>query len=209
MHICLKCGRAAQSVDEITEGCTCGSKVFVFKREAKPIKANPPATPPAKENHPAEDKIQIAENAKKPAEGMQKSPEEAPSEDKPASPLKHPENPVSKDSLSPASNIYPPLAAKDEPKKAPSSVASAILSEEPIDDEPGYDYSEVWLSKGAKISAAEPGSQVENIKQVRSGVFEVDLLGVKSGPLVVKDEDGVYYVRLPFSQPQLSDDGKL
>jgi len=208
MHICLKCGRAAESVDEITEGCTCGSKVFVFKREAKPVKANPPATPPAKEDYFADDKIQTS---KKPEGANTQKPNK---ESLFRGALQPTSNPQEKISGAPtrgngAQNIYPPLSTNGEPKPAPSSVASAILSEDAADDEPGYDYSEVWLSKGAKISAAEPGSQVENIKQVRSGVFEVDLLGVKSGPLVVKDEDGVYYVRLPFSQPHLSDEGKL
>ena len=33
MHKCVRCGRAAASLQEINDGCQCGSKVFVFDKE--------------------------------------------------------------------------------------------------------------------------------------------------------------------------------
>lgn len=41
---------------------------------------------------------------------------------------------------------------------------------------------------------------VENIKIVTEGVFAVDLNALSKNPVVLKDEEGIYYVRLPFDQ---------
>jgi len=41
---------------------------------------------------------------------------------------------------------------------------------------------------------------VENIKIVSEGVFFVDVNALSKNPVVLKDEEGVYYVRLPLSQ---------
>lgn len=141
MHICLKCARVAKTVDEIENGCPCGSKVFVYKRDEPECKRLEPIKP-------------IQNGA--------------------------------------------PKCEKNGCAKHDS------------DDEPGHEYSEVWLSKGAKISdiaeeedcedSGEP--KIENIRQIKRGIFEVDLLGLKKGPLVVRDQEGVYYVRLPFEHTQ-------
>ncbi|MFH1306717.1 MAG: Zn-ribbon containing protein [Candidatus Micrarchaeota archaeon] len=162
MHICLKCGRVAKTVEEIEEGCTCGSKVFVFKRDESQQKLKP---------------LKRAETKPSPAEAKSFSKK--------------------------SSSIYPPLSKEKKEPPSPSGVASSIVSDD--GEEPGHDYSEVWLSKGAKISASPetPGSNIENIRQIKKGIFEVDLLGINSGPLVIRDSDGIYYVRLPFTQPEL------
>jgi predicted nucleic acid-binding Zn-ribbon protein len=108
----------------------------------------------------------------------------------------------------PQQNIYPPLSTKggSEEKKPKPTVASSVVNEEE-DDGPGHEYNEVWLSKGAQISTvgSKEGFEIENIRQVKRGIFEVDLLGIDEGPLVIKDEEGIYYVRLPFAQPELWD----
>ncbi|MFA5108866.1 MAG: Zn-ribbon containing protein [Candidatus Micrarchaeia archaeon] len=182
MHICLKCGRSAKSVEEIEEGCTCGSKVFVFKRdEVGPTHLKPLTCPNAQERNFA------PEPSESDFSNEEKIGEVA-------------------DELPPEKNES--ASCENDDSFAPSGVASAILSDEPLDDEPGHDYCEVWLSKGAKISKIRAEGEsveqaIENIRQVRRGIFEVDLLGLKEGPLVVRDQEGVYYVRLPFAHPEL------
>lgn len=137
MHICLKCARVAKTVDEIENGCPCGSKVFVYKRDDMDSKKLEP--------------IKSAQNDER---------------------------------------------AHDCKK---------IVEPEQSDEEPGHEYCEVWLSKGAQVEklvsdADSKEPKIENIRQIRHGVFEVDLLGLKNGPLVIRDREGVYYVRLPFEQ---------
>ena len=34
MHTCVRCGKQAGSIEEIHNGCPCGSKVFVFNKDA-------------------------------------------------------------------------------------------------------------------------------------------------------------------------------
>lgn len=46
---------------------------------------------------------------------------------------------------------------------------------------------------------------VENIKIVSEGVFFVDVNALSKNPVVLKDEEGVYYVRLPLSQNVLDE----
>lgn len=46
---------------------------------------------------------------------------------------------------------------------------------------------------------------VENIKIVSEGVFFVDVNALSKNPVVLKDEEGVYYVRLPLSQSAIDE----
>ncbi|GEM_PF-3339786 len=41
---------------------------------------------------------------------------------------------------------------------------------------------------------------VENIKVLTEGVFLVDINSLSKNPVVLKDEEGIYYVKLPFEQ---------
>jgi len=38
--------------------------------------------------------------------------------------------------------------------------------------------------------------EVENVRVLNKGVFELDINSLVKNPLVVRDEDGVYYIRL-------------
>ncbi len=49
---------------------------------------------------------------------------------------------------------------------------------------------------------------VENIKIVSEGVFFVDVNALSKNPVVLKDEEGVYYVRLPLSGPDFEEGRK-
>src|SRR3989338_5790294 len=98
MHNCVRCGRAAASLEEINNGCPCGSKVFVFNKESVENKEG----------------------------GSGKAPD--------------------------------------------SYFARTTFTSE----------------------------DVENIKILREGVFLVDIKALSNNPVVLKDEEGVYYVKLPF-----------
>ena len=41
---------------------------------------------------------------------------------------------------------------------------------------------------------------VENIKVLTEGVFLIDVRSLSRDPMVLKDQEGVYYVKLPFCQ---------
>jgi predicted nucleic acid-binding Zn-ribbon protein len=41
---------------------------------------------------------------------------------------------------------------------------------------------------------------VENIKVLSQGVFVLDVNALSRDPMVLKDEDGIYYVKIPFEQ---------
>ena len=61
------------------------------------------------------------------------------------------------------------------------------------------------LAPGAKPTAGISRNgkpivlEVENIKMLEKGVFEIDLNSLMKDPLVLKDANGVYYVKLPIS----------
>lgn len=120
MHKCVRCGRLAQSLEEINQGCDCGSKVFVFNKSS--------------------------------AEAVQ---EEAVQQGMPQSPA-----PVQ-------------LAEKKEESdgKAPHSYFARM---------------------------AFTTEDVENIKILTEGVFMVDVNALSKNPVVLKDEEGVYYVKIPL-----------
>ena len=142
MHNCVRCGRAAASLEEIDNGCPCGSKVFVFNKESveeKAAEGPPPKT--------AQGPLQVPQ--------AQEQPQQIMGEEK-----------------SKAAPIKESAAEKAESSgKAPESyfARTTFTSED-----------------------------VENIKIIKEGVFLVDIKALSENPVVLKDEEGVYYVKLPF-----------
>lgn len=114
MHKCARCGREAGSLEEINNGCACGSKIFIFNKGSSEENV---------QEH-LEGEIVFPEKQGEPAEG----------------------------------------------KPPKSSFARAAFSSE----------------------------DVENIKIVSEGVFFVNLNGLSKNPVVLKDENGIYYVKLPL-----------
>jgi len=49
---------------------------------------------------------------------------------------------------------------------------------------------------------------LEHIKQISTGIFEINLLNLKDDPLVIKDQNDIYYIRLPFFNKYLEDSFK-
>lgn len=128
MHNCARCGKEVSSIEEVHNGCECGSKIFVFKRE--------------------EGQAVVEESRESPGSGK-----EAP--------------------------------GVGEAGKAASSKESGASGKAP----------ESYFARTTFTS-----EDVENVKIVSEGVFLLDVNAISKSPLVLKDEEGVYYVRLPFEQ---------
>ena len=242
MHRCLKCGRSVASVNEIQEGCPCGSKVFVFHRlpiqgeEMAPLSTphitlipaigddavraksggsgSPAASPPPSSPVPA-----IFSSGGASANPAPKSSGPSPSQlSSPSSQLSSPPSPASSPISSPPSQASSPSKIQNLAAVNPPAVASSIISS---DAEEGADtdapYSEVWLTKGGRIEPLESGAvpitsaqdismtlppappDVANVRQLKRGVYEIDVGRLQGEPLVVQDSEGIYYVRLPFA----------
>jgi predicted nucleic acid-binding Zn-ribbon protein len=127
MHKCVRCGRAATSLQEINNGCPCGSKVFVFNREA------------------------VAQVG---------------------------------------------IAGEPEGIKNDESSLQVEVSQEKSGGNPEKVSGNAPESYFARMAFTD--EDVENIKVVTEGVFSIDLLALSKNPVVLKDEEGVYYVRIPF-----------
>ncbi len=244
MHQCLKCGRTISTLAEIENGCSCGSKVFVFSRHGSASPLHPAAAsstsasngagmPARGASAPSAAPAPFAAPARKskmtlmsfpapkaepvppaPAQAEKAAPVQPPAENAQAAPPAA-ENVQSFENLSPSS-AQPPAekvrpappkfengqaAQKLSPSSAPALAHSPIVASAPISDEEETELldepaSEVWLAKGGQVTAI---SGVENVRQLKRGVYEVDVRGLSSAPLVVRDAEGVYYVRLPFA----------
>ncbi|MEM4137693.1 MAG: Zn-ribbon containing protein [Candidatus Anstonellaceae archaeon] len=130
MHICLKCKRIIRDIREIESGCTCGSKIFIYKNDGR-------------------EKIQESGGI------------------------------------------------VDENKEDLTQLQLKKINESKISSTKNEELNSIVLSKDVKIVVFGEG-EVENIRQVQKGVFEVNLFSLQNDPVVIKDENEVYYVRLPF-----------
>lgn len=196
MHKCLKCGRKILDIAEIADGCGCGSKVFVFiKGEDAPSMAHG--------SHIAVIDFKAQKGGKKetdaPNQEAPANPEIALANDEFAGPGAFAAKRA--DGAEAASN---PIVASDISSGKPDATpAGNILQEEALSESLPHD--EVWLAKGGSVKSISTGG-IENIRQVAKGVFELDVGALGAGPLVIRDENGIYYVRLPFSQGTQSED---
>lgn len=154
MHNCVRCGRAAASLEEINNGCPCGSKVFVFNKEAvEKENGAKDAAPPWVQTPPEEKK---AEAVKAPV-------------------------PLAKEESA--------TASPEKPVDAPPAAETAAHNKEGGNGKAPESY----FARTTFTS-----EDVENIKILREGVFLVDIKALSNNPVVLKDEEGVYYVKLPF-----------
>ncbi|VVC01654.1 Zn-ribbon containing protein [uncultured archaeon] len=164
MHNCVRCGRAAASLEEINNGCPCGSKVFVFNREAVEGERKQDEAP----SGPASPQQQAAVQPSAPAQ------QAAPAGEGEA-----------------VSSLQKPAASEKD--SLLFSVKKAAPSSQGEKDDADGKAPESYFARATFTS-----EDVENIKIVREGVFLVDLKALYSNPVVLKDEEGVYYVKLPF-----------
>lgn len=121
MHKCVRCGKIANTIEEINAGCPCGAKVFIFTR--------------------------VSDDGRPADAGM-------------------------------------PGGAKKED-------ASSI---KPMDT--------------YQASATFSSEDVENVKVLSEGVFLLDVNTLSKNPMVLKDEEGIYYVKLPYESTIKEQNGK-
>ncbi len=177
MHKCVRCGRAAASLQEINDGCPCGSKVFVFNREA--VEASI-AGEEVRESVAQPVQIEKQEGGADGAarsDGSTAKPENIGA--KPASPENGGAGKA--ESALPSARLEGNGSGKSEGGKAPDSYFARM---------------------------AFTDEDVENIKVVTEGVFSIDLNALSRDPVVLKDEEGVYYVRIPFEEGGKRNSGK-
>ncbi|MCL6089048.1 MAG: hypothetical protein M1530_02685, partial [Candidatus Marsarchaeota archaeon] len=193
MHRCLKCGRTVASVNEIAEGCACGSKVFVFSRlegEAGGSgsisllpQLNGKEMPNANNGHPLPASGHpLAENGRP---DSAKTGEESPAPHADAPMPSAPIPPAPNSSMPSSAPIQPAPDAPSPPASAPasdssqlplaaspsssrlspssSSVASAVISQDDEPSDPTQPYSEVWLSKGGCVQALEQPAPIQSV----------------------------------------------
>lgn len=145
MHKCVRCGRAAASLQEINAGCPCGSKVFVFNKDVVGAIAEGSIAGEA-----------VAQTISKPEE-------------------------------------LPSGAVHDGNGKLSDAELAARQSEATSQQD-----GKMPESYHARMSFST--EDVENIKVLTEGVFALELRSLYHDPVVLKDEEGIYYVKIPFEQ---------
>ena len=174
MHKCLKCGRPVANVDEITEGCPCGSKVFIFHRlpsageetvpEPNAVVLTPNRAVP--DDGIAAIDIASATGENRP-EAITSPPAGGKSEPAPSS---SPYNPFGaepdsqtkptklQEDLSNITSTFPP-SGENSAKASPAAVASSFIDSETEEEiEPDDGYSQVWMTKGGRIEPLPAGN---------------------------------------------------
>ncbi len=145
MHKCVRCDRTATTIEEIHDGCPCGSKAFVFIRDSDPLSTD----------------AQSGGSGEKKAEAN-------------------------------VSVLTPP---QQDGNAAPAG-SSGQAQPEKMNE--GATNGKAPSSYFARMTFTT--EDVENIKIVTEGVFAVDVNALSKNPVVLKDEEGIYYVKLPFEQ---------
>lgn len=164
MHKCVRCGRAAASLQEINKGCPCGSKVFVFNKGA------------------------VSAGSIAGEETSEKGVATLPGTKAIASPVG-------------AGDIVLPLEAK-------GAAGEASAQTEKKDEQLKNSKEDGKAPESNFARMAFTHEDVENIKVVTQGVFSIDLNALSKNPVVLKDEEGVYYVRIPFEYREKDGNGK-
>jgi len=198
MHQCLKCGRIITDVAQIQEGCECGSQVFVFIKSESHVKKRE-----TKSTMSLMDFEKGKDESEKGKDGATQAAHAETAHESHAEPRVQSSPQIQSTVPHAESLISSPLAKDDEKKPIrPDSVASSAQGD--FEEEK---WDEIWLAKGGAISAPD-AFDLENIRQVKKGVYEVDVTALaEEDPLVIKDELGVYYVRLPFAEIKYSGAG--
>jgi len=173
MHKCSKCGRAASSLEEIDAGCPCGSKVFVFDRQLANVVA---ASGGAEGNGGGNGAM---------AAGATSEGNSGAGEAGNASWAGTPGN-----------------GGNGNPAAANAGAASTFAVPETArgnaqETQEGQD-GKVPESYFARTSFTN--DDIENIKVLTQGVFILDVNAISKNPVVLKDEDEIYYVKLPLIQ---------
>lgn len=102
-------------------------------------------------------------------------------------------------SVDPLSSTESPAPSEPPPKPSPLAQSQEPLSmEREKTAEEGKEGGAGAAPESYFARTTFSTEDVENIKIVSEGVFFVDVGGLSKNPVVLKDEEGVYYVRLPI-----------
>ena len=126
------------------------------------------------------------------------------------------ETPSAQQSQAPSAQQAPDKGPQNgEAKTANNPQAGEITFPQKEGAQSGQPIPKTGAKEGANSDGKAPESSfarttfstedVENIKIVSEGVFFVDVNALSKNPVVLKDEEGVYYVRLPLSESVLDD----
>jgi predicted nucleic acid-binding Zn-ribbon protein len=81
---------------------------------------------------------------------------------------------------------------------APATFAIPETAKDRLQGMPEMQAGKVPPSQSARVSFAS--EDIENIKVLTQGVFLLDVNAISKSPVVLKDEDEIYYVKLPLVQ---------
>ena len=90
---------------------------------------------------------------------------------------------------------------------APSTFAVPETRKDKAQEMPEVQEGKVPPSQSARVSFAS--EDIENIKVLTQGVFLLDVNAISKSPVVLKDEDEIYYVKLPLVQKKLPEPAPL
>lgn len=170
-HKCVRCTTIfPNNSPELMRGCTCGSRVFLYLRDAaEPATSGPKSGMTIAPGQPVSPPVPVSIPASLQAPSVLDS--------SPAF-----ENPKDDDSTG---FIESPTRAVSI--KVPASDASDLSW---LEDELAF------LSKDKPVSVDVDA--VENLRILEKGAYEIDLPSLFKGePLVIKSDQHVYYVKLP------------
>ncbi|MFA6327835.1 MAG: Zn-ribbon containing protein [Candidatus Micrarchaeia archaeon] len=179
MHKCSKCGRAATSLEEIEAGCPCGSKVFIFDRQiAQAVAAEAEGTGRM-------DGAPAGNNGGAAAIGMEVNGSGA----------------IAGNGIS--------MAPATESTAAPAAFAVPETAKGKAPDAPGAPEGQEGKVPDSYFARTSfTNDDIENIKVLTQGVFILDVNAISKNPVVLKDEDEIYYVKLPLVQKRAPAPGK-
>jgi predicted nucleic acid-binding Zn-ribbon protein len=219
MHKCAKCGRAATSLEEIDAGCPCGSKVFKFDRQSV---ANDAAAQEGKDKvcgqtlsaisigqRPMSEssKAELSANCR-----MMRHSATAFCSDK-----MHIENCAGNLQYNDKETAGGGGAGKSGGNGALGGVngaanggagggagGAALEGSNGATDrgarDGGNGAQEGKVPESYLARTSFTGEDIENIKVLTQGVFLLDVRAIAKNPVVLKDEDEIYYVKLPLEQ---------
>ena len=180
MHKCSKCGRAASSLEEIDAGCPCGSKAFIFDRQIAQAVATEGngGVAGAAGNGNAGGSGGLTDAAGNGNYGVMEANGSA----------------MGAGATGNGGNGNPAAGNVG----APSTFAVAETAKDKAQEMHAKQDGKMPSSYYARMSFAS--EDVENIKVLTQGVFLLDVNAISKNPVVLKDEDEIYYVKLPLVQ---------
>lgn len=200
MHTCMRCGNVIKTVEQLQGGCSCGSKAFVFTKSDDDIAITSPSLVPAvnvleKEIGQQEGQVGgLAGNVvqKEIAQAVESGDESGKFQQQ----ANGGEATKQQEGAAQGETRFQSQAQQD------AQGANAHAQEEDVQLPPVIEGAHVQDEFFKPIEAEEKkaGFEIENVRLLESGVFEVDVVSLAKNPVVLKDHNDVYYVKLPLAK---------